>query len=266
MTANMLTFLPEFLLVLCLPFMFLINSLRETKTAKTFYTLSKFFILTTSIFTVVFYNRSSFSEYWQNNTYTTLYKLCTYAFALAWFFLSYKWFLNKNRPSFAYYTLGVCSLISLAVMISANNMIILTAGIFGVLIFQILMIYVSDNDFDIAVILQRYSKFAMLFFIMFSCGVILVYNKAGTLSYNGIYNFFSGQKVHSLSDIFCCILIITPLLFMLGLAPFHFCFAEVLSICVLPVSGYFTIIPIFAVYGCLINLCMNVFFPMMNFL
>lgn len=266
MILDFITLSPEIILLLCLPLMYLVNRYRTTKTPKTFYTIAKVFIILAAISTLIFYNRSGLQNFWVNNTYTTLYKLCIYAFALTWFFLSCKWFLNKNRSSFAYYALGICSLFSLMLMISAHNLLILFAGLTGSFITQYLMIYLSDDDFDIVVIATRYLRFAIIFSLMFALGLGLIYYKVGGWDYGQVYAYFASLKSFSLIDIFCYVLILVPLLFMLGLAPFHFWFAEVLSVCVLPISGYFTIIPIFAAYSALVNLCLNVFFPMINYI
>lgn len=266
MIINFITLLPEFLLLLCLPVMFLVNRYRLSKTAKTFYTVAKIFIILAAASTLIFYNRSGLPALWINSTYTTLYKLLIYAFAITWFFLSCKWFLNKNRSSFTYYTLGICSLFSLMLMISAQNLLILFVGLLGSFATQYLMKYLSDDDFDVVIIAKRYLQFSMLFTLMFALGLALIYYQAGSLGYKEIYTYFAELKSFSLVNILSYVLILTPLLFMLGLAPFHFWFAEVLSVCVLPISGYFTIIPIFAAYSALVNLCLNVFFPMIGYI
>lgn len=266
MIIDFITLSPEFLLLLCLPVMFLVNRYRTSKTAKTFYTIAKIFVVLAAADTIIFYNRSGLPAYWANNTYTTLYKLCTYAFALTWFFLSCKWFLNKNRSSLSYYTLGVCSLFSLMLMISAHNLLVLFAGLLGSFATQYLMIYLSDDDFDVVVIAKRYLQFAIIFALMFALGLGLIYEQTGSFDYDRVYNYFAALKTFSLINILSYVFILIPLLFMLGLAPFHFWFAEVLSVCVLPISGYFTIIPAFAAYSALVNLCLNVFFPMISFI
>lgn len=266
MIIDFITLSPEFLLLLCLPVLFLVNRYRISKTAKTFYTITKIFIVLAAASTLIFYNRSGLPSLFVNNTYTTLYKLSIYAFAITWFFLSCKWFLNKNRSSFAYYTLGICSLFSLMLMISANNLLILFIGLLGSFTTQYLMIYLSDDDFDVVIIAKRYLQFAVIFAVMFALGLALIYYQAGSLGYKEIYTYFASLKTFNLLNVLSYALILIPLLFMLGLAPFHFWFAEVLSVCVLPISGYFTIIPIFAAYSALVNICLNVFFPMIGYI
>ena len=96
MLQNWLILAPEFSLLAYLPTAFLINHFREEKTAKTFFTVSKFFLLFSLLMTIVFYNQSPFLPWLQNSTYSTLFKTLVYLVSLAWFYLSSKWFLNKN--------------------------------------------------------------------------------------------------------------------------------------------------------------------------
>ncbi|MBR6663754.1 MAG: hypothetical protein IKL33_02895, partial [Alphaproteobacteria bacterium] len=106
MLQNWLILLPEISLLLFFPIAWIVNKCREKKTSKTFFSLSKLFLFLAFIFTVVFYNKSVWPDLWVNNQHSTLFKLLLYIVGLAWFYLSSKWFLNKNRPSFGFYIIG----------------------------------------------------------------------------------------------------------------------------------------------------------------
>lgn len=56
-------------------------------------------------------------------------------------------------------------------------------------------------------------------------------------------------------------LIIAAMLFLLAVAPFHFWYADVIGVSVLPVSGFLTIVPVFAYVACLADLVLNIFLP-----
>lgn len=56
------------------------------------------------------------------------------------------------------------------------------------------------------------------------------------------------------------VLLIVSLLYMLGIAPFHFWYADVLGGSVLPAGTYLTFIPPLAYLAVLVNLLSNVFF------
>ncbi len=88
MLQNWLILLPELTLLSFLPIAWLVNRYRESKTAKTFFTLSKYFLGTALIFTIVFYNKSVWSAWWLNSRYSTLFKVAVYAVALVWFYFA----------------------------------------------------------------------------------------------------------------------------------------------------------------------------------
>ena len=113
MVQNWLILLPELSFLIYLIISWQVNNHRRDKTPKTFFTLSKIFILIIIISTIVFYNKSVFPKVWINDNYTTLFKTVMYLIALVWFYLSSKWFLSKNRPSFLFYALAMVELLCL---------------------------------------------------------------------------------------------------------------------------------------------------------
>ena len=94
MLQNWFILMPEISLLSYLAVAALVNRYRTGKTAKTFFTLSKYFLLAALLGTVVFYNLSVFPCWMKNTPYTTLFKVVIYLVAFAWFYLSSKWFLN----------------------------------------------------------------------------------------------------------------------------------------------------------------------------
>ena len=100
MLHNWFILLPEICMLLFFPAAIIVEKYREEKNSKTFFTLSQFFLLTTIFFLILFYNKSAFPSLWQNTPLRTMFKTFTCLLAWAWFYLSSKWFLNKNRTSF----------------------------------------------------------------------------------------------------------------------------------------------------------------------
>ena len=76
---------------------------------------------------VLFYNKSVFPDHWQNTPLSTLFKTSAYLLTWAWFYLSSKWFLSKNRPSFRFYT--VCFVVLLGFDTIASAASLLTLGL-----------------------------------------------------------------------------------------------------------------------------------------
>ena len=101
MIHNYIAALPEISLAAGLLVMALVRLFRSENTPKTFYTLGKFFLAFTLLTTVVFYNRSWLPQIFENNPYTSLFKIIICLFTLAWAYLSCKWFLNKNYSSWS---------------------------------------------------------------------------------------------------------------------------------------------------------------------
>lgn len=259
MFQNYVSLLPEFLLLLSLVVLLLVNRFRENKTPKTFFTISKLFILFALLFTLVFYNRSSFPGYFENNEFTTLFKLIIYLLSLAWFYLSCKWFLNKNHSSLSFYMLIITELLCFSLAVSANNLLILLVALEVGFILNLFLIRMNDYEI-VSLISRRYLINAVIFALMFIAGAYIFYQDVGSLSYSNIDEFLSDGHNISLRHYLACSLIIVPILYMMGIAPFHFWSADVIGAAILPVSGYLTLIPIFAYFACFVDLIVNVFF------
>ena len=82
MAQQILTFLPEFLLLAVLPIMFLVQRFRSSATPKTYFTLSRYFLLASLVFTIVMYQYSGYPEYYENSLYTSLFKVIIYLLAV----------------------------------------------------------------------------------------------------------------------------------------------------------------------------------------
>lgn len=263
MIIGLLSLSPEILLLLSLLMMLLVNKYRETVTPKTFYTVSKIFMLLVVAAVLFFYNLSGFPKWWVNNTYTSLFKICTLLFAFAWFFLSCKWFLNKNRSSLGYYMLGTASLLMLMLMISSQNLGLMLLALSGSFVLNYLMIGLNETDFEVKLPARRYLIAALCYALMFAIGLIMIYVKVGSLDYELVAEYLGELPKIGWYEVVFYMLIMAPLLFMIGLAPFHFWFADILGVCILPVCGFLTLIPVFAAYSALVDLGLNVFYPLL---
>lgn len=266
MIIKLFAFTPEIFLFFAMPVMLLVGHYRENVTPKTFFTLAKIFLLFAAVGGILFYDYNGYSEWWINNSYTSLAKISTILFALAWFFLSCKWFLNKNRSSQKYYFWGMGSVFTLMFVISSQNLGVMCGALLLYFLLNVQMIKLCDDDFDISSVVVRYRIFSLLFFLMFALGCGMVYHKIGSLDYTKVGEYLNTLQVISLYEVASAVFIIVPLLYMIGLAPFHFWFAEVLAVCTLPVCGFLTMVPIFAGYSALADLCLNVFYPLQGYL
>lgn len=153
----------------------------------------------------------------------------------------------------------------LMIIISSQNLLLMLGGLTALFILNYLMIYLSDDDFDVVIIARRYLIFSMFFAALFATGTIMAYHKTGSFDYGDLAACLNNAGKIGLYEIIMYVLILAPLLFIIGLAPFHFWFADVLSISVLPICGFLTIIPVFAGYSALVDLGLNVFYPLMPY-
>ena len=146
MIHNYIAALPEISLAAGLLVMALVRLFRSENTPKTFYTLGKFFLAFTLLTTVVFYNRSWLPQIFENNPYTSLFKIIICLFTLAWAYLSCKWFLNKNYSSWSFYSLILLEVLLLSLAISALNFAALFVGLQGAFLLNWFLIRLGDDE------------------------------------------------------------------------------------------------------------------------
>ncbi len=263
MISNLLSLGAEITLGLALPFMALVNGYRQNKTPKTFFTISKIFLILSFVWVIIFYNYKGFGDTYVNNAYTSLFKIWIMLSSLAWFFLSCKWFLNRDRSSFAYYILGLSSVIAMMVMISTENLLVLFIAVNLSYLLNYLLIYLSSDDFDVSRSARKYLMFSAFFCISFTIAIVLVWKRVGSFSYQDIYGWLQSVPRGNVEALIIYAGIFMPLLFMVGLAPFHFWFADVLSVCVLPICGFFTLVPVFAGFAVIVKVVLSLLFPLL---
>lgn len=261
MFAFYISLLPEFMLVLGGLLMLLTARFRNNTTPKTYFTISKIFVGLSLLTTIIFYNQSYEPLWFQNNSYTTLFKTLIYLGALATFYLACKWFLNKNRSSLGYYLTAVISLLLLTLAVSAQNLLALFVCL--ELSFALHICFIRLNPFDeiSRPVIRRFVFGYLLMGLLFAGGLLWFWKMGIPFEYQDAYRWFDASGEPSWSRYLAAILILIPLLYLLGIAPFHFWFADVLGTAILPVSTFLTFIPPLAYIGVLVNVLSNIFFP-----
>ena len=235
MTRNYIAALPEISLIAGLLVMALVRFLRRENTPKTFYTLGKFFLVFTLLTTIIFYNQSWLPQIFANDPYTSLFKIIICILTLAWAYLSCKWFLNKNYSSWSFYSLILLEILLLSLAISALNFAALFIGLHGAFLINWCLIRLgNDEEKKKSDAAWRFLCFALLFAAFFAGGCALLFMRAGSLEYAAVYAYFGQTSPLTLFDYAAAAMIILPLLFMLGLVPFHFWYIDVISVAILP--------------------------------
>lgn len=265
MNPKYIAAIPELSILLGLLIMFVVNFIRKSNTPKTFFTLSKITLFFTLLGTVVFYNQSWYPTVFENTPYTSLFKSIIYLLTLAWAYLSCKWFLNKNIPSFSYYGLILLSVLGMSLAISALNFWALFICLQGTFLLNWFLIRIGDEDEEEKhQASNRFLGFAVFFALLFAAGCGLLYMRTGDLEYADIYSHFSHTSKLIWIDYAAAGMILAAMIFMLGLVPFHFWYIDVIGVAVLPVSGFLSIIPLFAYVACITDVVLNAFFPVWN--
>ncbi len=255
--------LPEAFLALTVLVGMLAAEFRSRATPKTFYTIAKIGTAAAFVATLVFHDKS-ISPLYGNDAYTTLFKTLTYLWGLGCFYLSVRWFLSMDCPSSRFYGLSVLNLLLLTASLSWNNLlpVFLCVEISFLLNFFLLKI---ENDKETAVKEGRSFLFSALFFLLTGAwGVFEIYHAAGSLDFEIVKNFLS-RNSENFVLLLACAAIIVPLLFKMGIAPFHFWTAGVVDTAVLPSACFISQVPVFAYYALFIKLVLNVFLPVYGF-
>lgn len=266
MLQNWFILMPEISLLSYLAVAALVNRYRAGKTAKTFFTLSKYFLLAALLGTVVFYNLSVFPCWMKNTPYTTLFKVVIYLVAFAWFYLSSKWFLNKNRSSYRFYSLGMTALLLLGILISAQNFL-LVAGVVPLLcLINYALLRLHWDEDRIIEMSRLYLFFASLFCLLLWGGAVLLWTEVQALLFADIYDYYNAGRPMTLVSYAAVGMIMCSLFFMLAVAPFHSWFVGIVSVAILPVCGFITLVPPFAYLACLINSMVNIFWTAGEFI
>jgi len=252
MLQNWFILLPELTFVSFMLAAAAVHSFRKNQTSKTFFTLGKAFLLAIMLLTVIFYNVSAYPDWFVNTPYTTLFKTVMYVVAMAWFYLSSKWFLNKNRPSYLFYQLGFFGLLCLELLISARTFAALCILLPLVCAVNWKMLRLYGDESAVKEVARLYAFFAFVFCLLLIVGTGVMYRCCGTMEYGEIQSIFAKDVKADWKIIAVC-LVFAPLFFMLGLAPFHSCFVGMIRTAVLPAGGYLSLIVPVALLSVLMN-------------
>ena len=253
MIVSYLPFLAEFSIFVMLTLMIIANCFRTNTTPKTFYSISKYFLLISLLGSIVFYNKSSV-DFIENNVFSTMMKSVLILSSIIWFFLSYKWFLNKNISAFRYYFTASIEIFLYIIAISCHDIKILT------IIFSLLIIcnYVlGRNNYSIYEDNQNAKLYLLIGFLIIAFNIfgMLILGKDGFLTnFSDVSNYLSQSSPSSIEKSFVILATILPWIFLLNLAPFQTAFINFISSAIMPVYGFLTIIPFIANLTVLINI------------
>ena len=262
MKTYYISLLPEISLFLGSMVMILTNHFRSTTTPKTYFTIAKVSIFLSLVLSVIFYNQSFWPEYFKNTPYTTASKILMEILALVSCYLGCKWFLTKNRSSLSFYLSVTISVLLLSLGISAQNLLVMLGCLDIAFLLNIVFIKLYPDAEEVSPIMHRYIMGFVIMNIFCIMGLYLMH------AHGIAYDFAAAKKAYaqitnpSFKEYLSVVLIIITLFYMLGIAPFHFWFANVQAVSILPVSMFLSFIPPVAYLSILINVLYNVFYPL----
>lgn len=267
MLQNWFIFLPELCLLGFFPIAWTIEKWRSENTSKTFFTLAQIFLAAAFVSNIIFYNKSAFPHLWLNTTFSTWCKTLTYVLAWVWFYLSSKWFLNKNRSSYKFYKLSMLLLLALSSLVSAASLISFGLTVFCLcIIYYRLILYHWDTE-RMTQLAHRFAGYAFVFCLLLGMGIFHLYQTTHTFEYSQIGNVLATGTADSSPWIkIDILLLISGFLFLLALVPFHNWFIALEANTVLPVCGVFTLIPPLVYICALFNLVRGAFQPYTDFI
>ena len=262
MLTDYIALLPEIVLILGILIMTLVRILRHSNTAKTFYSLSRIFVAVSALATALFYNQN-IGDILYNNSFTTLFKLLLYLFVFIISYLSAKRFVSKNMPSFTFYLMLLFNLLGFSIAISATNLLLLWLGLSSTFVGNVFMVKIEKPEEELRHI-AYYLALSITFAMIMAIGIGVLYHYVHSFNYSGIEQALEARNNLVWQHHFGFACVVGSILLMMGVAPLHFWFSNVVGKCILPVAGYLSVVPIFAYFACLVNICVNAFYPLLG--
>ena len=262
MLTDYIALLPEIVLILGILIMTLVRIFRHSNTAKTFYSLSRIFVAVSALATALFYNQN-IGDILYNNSFTTLFKLLLYLFVFIISYLSAKRFVSKNMPSFTFYLMLLFNLLGFSIAISATNLLLLWLGLSSTFVGNVFMVKIEKPEEERRHI-AYYLALSITFAMIMAIGIGVLYHYVHSFNYSGIEQALEARNNLVWQHHFGFACVVGSILLMMGVAPLHFWFSNVVGKCILPVAGYLSVVPIFAYFACLVNICVNAFYPLLG--
>lgn len=221
-------------------------------------------ILSLSLFlAVIFYNRPMITGLTSANKFTLVFQIITYTSALAVLYLSRKWFSNMKISGHKYCYCLITSVLAADLMIISHN-ILLTLGSSLLLLFSnFLMMKNAENKKDLSINVRVYLISSICFVTLMCIAAFLLYYLSNSFDYTAILAYLDTKQQDAITFTASAMFIL-GFIFMIGLAPMHFCLTETLGKVMLPVFAYFMLVPTAAYWAGFIRLNMKMLSPLIN--
>ncbi len=254
MLENVLYLLSEISLLLGV-LVLLIQKMFTNASIRSYFKTTKITVMISAFFSILFYNKVVFPSLFDVSSYTVLFYVLSALIMFAWLSLSIKWFISEDIDSCLFCILSIIALLGFDIVIKAIDVAILFCGLVVLSLVNYRFLKFSDQSEEFHNISTRYLISVFLFMVLMVIALcILGYEN---WSYNSVAEFIGLSDVNDALLIICAILFFV--LFLLNVAPLHFCFADVVAYTVLPVAAYLNLVPIFALFAVFVKLNTIVF-------
>lgn len=223
----------------------LIGKLWGVQSVKWYFRITKLSVLLSAVFRIVFYNKTAIEGYFAASSYTTMFYVFCAVAAYIWLSLSFRWFTSMNMPASGFSTLALCAVLCCEIIISTVNIGILFIALLGLSVINYFFLRFSQETEDFHQISFRYGCGIVFFSFLMLISLICLTPENWGYHEAGEFMILADKN----TQILIVFGILSFLLFMLGIAPFHFGVIDVMAPAVLPVAAYLSFVPFFALWA-----------------
>lgn len=252
MLQNLFYTLPELSLFIGIIHLYL-RCLFDEDSPKLYAQIARVWLLVSFFCTILFYNRSMNAQYFESNSYTLLFKTFISIFAYIILGLAPQYFSAEKKTGCKFYILFLLSLITINMMLTTINILMLAAGYIMLLLIHYRLQEIGEDKKNFKVQARYISTNAMIFALLI-VGVTGIYHiTGGETGYRRLADIFA-QNASSFTFYMYAVCLIIPFLYALGIPPFHSFTEDRFGKAILPAGHYFAVVAPWAYWGAFIKL------------
>ena len=234
-------------------------------TNKIYAKTARIWLIVSMFFSIFFYNKTFAPQYFENNSYTLLFKLVIGFFTYIIFIVTSSWFMLENKTGCKYLILILTSVLISNLLLTSINITITLMGI-ALLIYINYRLQSLNYDKISQDASKRYLVISLIVILFSISGYIYLYITTGHITEYSLLKELFTSSSNNIKMYLAIIFMIIPILYMLDIAPFHLMVEEKVAKSILPVSHYFSIIIPLIQWGVLIKLKEYLLFPYNEYL
>ena len=258
MLEHLLYFSPLLILVFGAVLFMLLPQVNEEHTA--YFKTARIILLISFILNIIFYNKDPLPDITASNRFVLLFQSMIYVCAFVILFLSRKWFVAMNIAGTHFCGNLFFVVFSAYLLISSTNLYLTSLAIILFMVGNFFMLGNENKKQEVNISRNIYGAMSVIIAILLFISVYIFWQSNNNLSYADLRSLLA-LKPDDMRLYCASACIIISFLFLLNLAPLHFCFTETTGIMVLPVFTYFVLIPLIAAMGAFVEINIHVFAP-----